>query len=211
MDRRDALGILGLASLAGLVSHALGQTAAPSAAPAKAPPAKNPISLAQWSLHRRFGLCKPEERPSVVADPMDFGKFAREEFAITRLELVNSFYRPRIAEKGFAATLRKRFDDDGVQSVLIMCDGEGLCGSAEESARKEFAANHEKWLELAKALGCHSIRVNAIGEGSADEQAKRCADGLSKLVAAAKPYGLQVIVENHGGLSSDGSWLVDVI
>jgi sugar phosphate isomerase/epimerase len=211
MDRRDALGILGLASLAGLVSHALGQTAAPSAAPAKAPPAKNPISLAQWSLHRRFGLCKPEERPSVVADPMDFGKFAREEFGITRLELVNSFYRPRIAEKGFATALRKRFDDDGVQSVLIMCDGEGLCGSAEESARKEFAANHEKWLELAKALGCHSIRVNAIGEGSADEQAKRCADGLAKLVAAAKPYGLQVIVENHGGLSSDGSWLVGVI
>ena len=211
MDRRDALGILGLASLGGLVSHALGQSAAPAAATVTAPPAKNPISLAQWSLHRRFGLCKPEERPSVVADPMDFGKFAREEFGITRLELVNSFYRPRIAEKGFATALRKRFDDDGVQSLLIMCDGEGLCGSAEESARKEFAANHEKWLELAKALGCHSIRVNAIGEGTADEQAKRCADGLVKLVAAAKTYGLQVIVENHGGLSSDGSWVVGVI
>ena len=217
MDRRSALGILGLASLGGLVSRAIGQEAAPSsvpmAVPAKSSSARvsNPISLAQWSLHRRFGLCKPAERPSVIADPLDFGAIAREEFGITRLELVNSFYRPKIGEQGFAEALRKRFDGDGVESLLIMCDGEGLCGAADESARREFAANHAKWMELAKALGCHSIRVNAIGDGTADEQAKRCADGLAKLVAAAKPFGLNVIVENHGGLSSDGNWLVGVI
>ena len=217
MDRRSVLGILGLASLGGLVSRAIGQEAAPSsvplAVPAKSSSARagNPISLAQWSLHRRFGLCKPAERPSVIADPLDFGAIAREEFGITRLELVNSFYRPKIGEQGFAEALRKRFDGDGVESLLIMCDGEGLCGAADESARREFAANHAKWMELAKALGCHSIRVNAIGEGTADEQAKRCADGLAKLVAAAKPFGLNVIVENHGGLSSDGNWLVGVI
>jgi L-ribulose-5-phosphate 3-epimerase len=197
MDRRSALGILGLASLGGLVSQALGQQSAPAAGSVAATPAraKNPISLAQWSLHRRFGLCRPDERPSVLADPLDFGKIARDEFGITRLELVNSFYRPKIGEK----------------SLLIMCDGEGLCGAADESARREFAANHAKWMELAKSLGCHSIRVNAIGEGTADEQAKRCADGLARLVAAAKPFGLSVIVENHGGLSSDGNWLVGVI
>jgi sugar phosphate isomerase/epimerase len=217
MDRRSALGILGLASLGGLVPRVIGQEAAPSsvprATPAKESPARagNPISLAQWSLHRRFGLCRPDERPAVLADPLDFGKIAREEFGITRLELVNSFYRPKIGKKGFAEALRKRFDGDGVESLLIMCDGEGLCGDADESARREFAANHAKWIELAKALGCHSIRVNAIGEGTADEQAKRCADGLAKLVAAAKPFGLDVIVENHGGLSSDGNWLVGVI
>lgn len=217
MHRRDALGILGMASVGGIIGCALGaQQGAPAAKPADeksaaAAPAKNPISLAQWSFHRRFGLCRPEEKPAVVADPMDFGKFAREEFGITRIELVNSFYRPRIAEKGFAETLRKRFDGDGAKALLIMCDGEGLCGAADEGARREFAANHAKWLELAHALGCHSIRVNAIGEGNAEEQAKRCADGLSKLVALAKPHGLNVIVENHGGLSSDGNWVVGVI
>jgi sugar phosphate isomerase/epimerase len=219
MDRRDALGLLGIATFGGLVSGAIGRSASAAppakdaAAPAPARPARatNPISLAQWSLHRRFGLCKPEERPSVIADPMDFGRIARDEFGITRVELVNSFYRPKIDEKSFAETLRKRFDGDGVASLLIMCDGEGLCGAAEEGARRAFAANHVKWLELAKSLGCHSIRVNAIGEGTADEQGKRCADGLSKLVAAAKPYALNVIVENHGGLSSDGNWLVGVI
>ena len=205
MNRRDAMQIVGLASLAAFAS--------PGAAIALPddPVTANPISLAQWSLHRRFGLCKPEERPAKVDDAMDFAKIAKSEFGISRLEYVNSFYRPRIGEPTLAAELKKRADDHGVTSLLIMCDGEGICGGAEEKARVQFAENHRKWLELAKALGCHSIRVNAIGEGSKDEQAARCADGLAKLVAAAKPFGLQVIVENHGGLSSDGAWLAGVI
>ena len=205
MNRRDAMQIVGLASLAAFASPG-----AAIALPDDTVTA-NPISLAQWSLHRRFGLCKPEERPAKVEDPMDFARFARTEFGISRLEYVNSFYRPRIGEPTLAAELKKRADDHGVTSLLIMCDGEGICGGAEEKARVQFAENHRKWLELAKALGCHSIRVNAIGEGSKDEQAARCADGLAKLVAVAKPFGLQVIVENHGGLSSDGAWLAGVI
>ncbi len=216
MHRRDALGVLGLASLGGLVSHAF--AAAPPLAPAQQGAAKtagaeprNPISLAQWSLHRRFGFGKPGERAKDPADPMDFARIAREEFGISLIELVNSFYRPRIGEKGLAAEMRRRFDDAGVSTLLIMCDGEGLCGAADDAARATFASNHVRWLELAKALGCHSIRVNAIGEGDAAEQSKRCADGLAKLVAVAKPFGLSVIVENHGGLSSDGNWLVGVI
>ena len=204
MHRRDAIQLLGLASLTPLTSLQSITSATPK-------PFPNPISLAQWSLHRRFGLCKPEERPAKVDDAMDFAKIAREEFGLSRLEYVNSFYRPRIGEKTLAAELLKRCKDHGVTSVLIMCDGEGICGAVDESARKTFAENHTKWLELATALGCHSIRVNAIGEGSKDEQAKHCSDGLSKLVALAKPYGLQVIVENHGGLSSDGAWLRGVI
>ena len=208
MHRRDALQFLGLASLAAMTPPAL--AAIGSTAP-RADPIRNPISLAQWSLHRRFGLCKPEERPTKVDDPMDFAKITKSEFGLSRVEYVNSFYRPRIGETTLAAELKKRADDLGVTSLLIMCDGEGICGGADEKARAQFAENHKKWLELAKALGCHSIRVNAIGEGTKEEQAQRCRDGLSKLVAAAKPFGLNVIVENHGGLSSDGAWLAGVI
>lgn len=231
MHRRHALGLVGLASLAALAPQALGAQddgagqagskpgLKPGSQPGSQPDGRsggadatpNPISLAQWSLHRRFGFGKSEERDPNPRDPMDFAKIAKEEFGLTRIEYVNSFYRPRIGEKSLAAEMRKRCDDLGVSSLLIMCDGEGLCGAADEKARAQFAANHEQWLALGRALGCHSIRVNAIGEGSKDEQAKRCADGLSKLVAVAKPFGLSVIVENHGGLSSDGAWLAGVI
>ncbi len=223
MNRRDAIGVVGLASL-GALSARVGafddasppasppaSTAASTAAPPSTARASNPISLAQWSLHRRFGLCRPEERPPVIADAMDFAKIAKSEFGLTRVEYVNQFYSEKIGDSSFARELRTRSDDQGVRNELIMCDGEGLCGAAEEKSRAEFASNHLKWLELAQALGCHSIRVNAIGEGDASEQIKRCADGLTKLLAVAKPFDINVIVENHGGLSSDGAWVVEVM
>lgn len=221
-SRREALAALGAMSLAsvgalgGAARAASGppadgetSTSAPAAKPAGRPP--NPISLAQWSLHRRFGLGRPEERPKEPTDPREFPRLAREEFGLARVEHVNQFYAARIGEPGFAAELRRRCDDHGVASLLIMCDGLGLCGAAEDTARAAFAEAHRPWAELAKALGCHSLRVNAIGEGAKDEQARRCADGLSRLCALARPYGLSVIVENHGGLSSDGTWLAGVV
>lgn len=215
MNRRNALGLFGLASLAALAPSVFAQEGAAGAAPSSAADAakllSNPISLAQWSLHRRFGFGRPEERAKNPADPMDFAKISKEEFGITRIELVNQFYAGKIGEKTLGAEFRKRCDDIGVKCELIMCDGEGLCGAADKNARAQFAANHEKWLAFAKEIGCHSIRVNAIGEGNADEQKIRCADGLVKLLAVAKPFDLKVIVENHGGLSSDGAWLVDVM
>ena len=215
MNRRDALGLVGLASLAALAPRAFGQDGAAGAASPQASGdttlLSNPISLAQWSLHRRFGFGKPEERAKAPADPMDFAKISKEEFGITRIELVNQFYVGKIGETSLGSEFRKRCVDLGVTCELIMCDGEGICGAADKTARAQFAANHEKWLAFAKEIGCHSIRVNAMGEGNADEQKIRCADGLVKLLAVAKPFDLKVIVENHGGLSSDGAWLVDVM
>ncbi len=206
-SRREMLAALSVVGASVLLPstevHAM--QAVPSAKPA------NPISLAQWSLHRTFGLCEPEEKPSVVLDAMDFAKISKEQYGISRIEYVNQFYRARADDATLASELRKRADDVGVASVLIMCDGEGLSGAAEASARKEFAANHSKWCALAAALGCTAIRVNARGEGSAEEQIDRCADGLTQLLAIAKPFGLKVIVENHGGLSSDGAWVVKLM
>jgi sugar phosphate isomerase/epimerase len=92
-----------------------------------------------------------------------------------------------------------------------MCDSEGDLGDLVEAKRRQAVENHYKWLDAAKALGCHSIRVNARSSGSYDEQRDRAADGLHKLCEFAAPLGLNVIVENHGGLSSNGSWLAAVI
>lgn len=84
---------------------------------------------------------------------------------------------------------------------------EGDLGDADEKKRKQAVENHYKWVDAAKSLGCHSIRVNARSTGSYDEQMERAADGLRKLCDFAVQPGLNVIVENHGGLSSNGAWL----
>lgn len=161
------------------------------------------ISLAQWSLHRRFFNDKK--------DAMEFPAMAKREFGIDAVEYVNAFYKDRVTTPGIFPELRKRCDDEGVSSVLIMCDGEGAIGARDERERVKTVDNHRKWLDAAKTLGCHAIRVNAASEGTYDEQMSLAADGLTKLCDAADPLGLSVIVENHGGLSSNGQWLAGVM
>ncbi len=151
------------------------------------------ISLAQWSLHRSLfeGLL----------DPMAFPAAARGEYGIGAVEYVNTFYRELSPDARWTAELGRRCRDAGVRSLLIMCDGEGRIGDPDTAAREKTVANHVRWLEAAAALGCHAIRVNAASE----------ADGLRRLAERAEPYGLSVLVENHGGLSSDGAWLAATI
>lgn len=161
------------------------------------------ISLAQWSLNRAID--------GRTLDPLDFATIARRDFDIDAIEYVNQFYRGRTADGEYLKQLRKRADDSGVTSVLIMCDGEGRLGDPDDAARAKAIDNHRPWLEWASALGCHAIRVNAASSGNADEQKRLAADGLSRLTEIAAQSQLNVIVENHGGLSSNGAWLAGVI
>jgi sugar phosphate isomerase/epimerase len=88
-----------------------------------------------------------------------------------------------------------------------MCDAEGALGDPDPARRRQAVENHHKWVEAAAFLGCHSIRVNAQSEGAYDEQLRLAADGLRRLCEFADGHGIGVLVENHGGLSSDGAWL----
>jgi L-ribulose-5-phosphate 3-epimerase len=163
------------------------------------------ISLAEWSLNKSlFG------RTDLKITNLDFPRIARR-LGIEGLEYVNQFFMDKARDKDYLAELNKRVKDNNCKSVLIMCDNEGNLGAVEKAKRLETIENHIKWLEAAKTLGCHSIRVNARSEGSYEEQQKLAADGLHGLCEKAKPFGLNVIVENHGGLSSNGEWLVGVI
>ena len=161
------------------------------------------ISLAQWSLHRAFFDKK--------ADPLDFAKIAKTDFGIEAVEYVNQFFKDKAKDQAYLGDLKKRADDHGVTSVLIMCDGEGALGDPDERKRLEAVDNHKKWVEAAKFLGCHSIRVNAQSSGAYWEQMKLAADGLRKLTEFGATYQIGVIVENHGGLSSNGTWLSSTI
>jgi sugar phosphate isomerase/epimerase len=114
-------------------------------------------------------------------------------------------------DKTYLTALKKRCDDNGVSSLLIMCDREGNLGDPDSAARTTAVENHYKWVEAAEFLGCHSVRVNAGSQGTWDEQRGYAGDGLRRLSEFAAPYGLNVIVENHGGLSSNGKWLAQVI
>jgi len=160
------------------------------------------ISLAQWSLHRtlRDGKLSALDFPA-KAKALGFGA----------VEYVNSFFVDRVGDKVWLEDLRGRCRDLDIQNLLIMCDGLGALGDPDAAARTQAIERHLPWLDAAKTLGCHSIRVNAQSDGTRDEQTQRAADGLRRLAEQGDQRGLNVIVENHGGLSSDGSWLAGVM
>ena len=84
-------------------------------------------------------------------------------------------------------------------------------GDPDAKARTQAIENHYKWVKAAKFLGCHAIRVNARSNGSYDEQIKLSVDGLQRLTDYGSKHNINIIVENHGGLSSNGAWLAEVI
>lgn len=161
------------------------------------------ISLAQWSLHRTL---RAKEM-----DHLDFARVAKRDFGIEAIEYVNTFFKDKARDAAYLAEMNTRAADEGVTQYLIMCDGEGRLGDPDAALRATAVENHRKWLEAAKVLGCVTIRVNAASVGSFEEQQKLAADGLRKLTEMAAPMNLNVVVENHGGLSSDGKWLSGVM
>ncbi|XZE21180.1 sugar phosphate isomerase/epimerase family protein [Pirellulaceae bacterium SH449] len=161
------------------------------------------ISLAQWSLH------KPLFAKQI--DHLDFAKITKERYGIEGVEYVNQFFKDKAKDEAYLSEMKKRAADVGVTSLLIMIDGEGALGDQNNDSRTKAIENHYKWVEAAKYLGCHSIRVNAETKADYEEGKKLAADGLRRLAEFAKPFGINVIVENHGGLSSNGKWLAETI
>lgn len=184
------------------------------------------ISLAQWSLNRSFfgksrelgweewGNRLQNDPSSLIQgelDPLNFPVIAKNDYGIDAVEYVNTFYYDKATDEEYLRELKSRCDNEGVTSVLIMCDALGNLGDPDKTKRSQAVENHHPWVDAAKYLGCHSIRVNARSQGSYEEQQKLAADGLRKLCEYGEQQDIYIIVENHGGLSSNGQWLTGVM
>lgn len=197
-NRRAFLGVAGLAAGAGILA-----ASSPAVRAAAAPAPWFRISLAEWSFNRALFGNKMTN--------LDFPVVARREFGIDVVEYVNQFFMDKAEDRAYLAELKKRCDDNGVKSGLIMCDREGALGDADAAARTKAVENHYKWVTAAAYLGCHSIRVNAQSSGAFGAQLDYATDGLRRLSQFGAQHNINVIVENHGGNSSNGKWLASVI
>ena len=181
---------------------AAGMTLAPKAF-SRAPKKSFQISLAEWSLHKALFSKK--------IDNLDFPGIAKNTYGISVVEYVNQFFKDKAEDTAYLNQLLDRCKDNGVKNHLIMIDGEGGLAELDEKARLKSVENHYKWVHAAKHLGCKTIRVKAHGEGSKEDVLKAAVDGLSRLGEYGEKEGINIIVENHGGYSSDGQWLAEVM
>lgn len=168
------------------------------------------LSLAQWSIHRMIRNDK--------VDPYTFAEKAKG-WGFTGLEYVSQLYNPELADANYSDEAMTAFVDKsnaeakkhGLKNVLIMIDGQGNLAVSDATERKAAVERHYKWVDAAAALGCHSIRVNLAGNSVPEEWMSNSIDGLTQLATYAKDKNINVIVENHGGLSSNGAMLAEVM
>jgi sugar phosphate isomerase/epimerase len=203
-QRREFLKKAGLASMAiGLLSNPLSGLAKPHNT------TSFKISLAEWSVNRLIFQGK--------LDHLDF-PLETKKHGIHAVEYVNQFFMDKAKDKAYLGEMNTRCKNEGIEQVLIMCDREGMLGAKSATDRQQTVENHKKWVEAAQFLGCHSIRINAYTEipwsadpNDAAEAMKLCADGMRSLCEFADDYGINVLIENHGGFSSDGKWLLGML
>ena len=168
------------------------------------------LSLAQWSLNKQIFAGD--------TDPMEFARVANE-LGFEGVEYVSGLYAegikkaddPQKAMQEVLDTLKAKSEEYNVENVLIMVDGEGELASPDEATRNTAVENHKKWVDAAEFLGCQSIRVNLFGTNDQEEWKSAAVDGLTKLSEYASEKNINVLVENHGYLSSNAALLVEVM
>ncbi|MET6989681.1 sugar phosphate isomerase/epimerase family protein [Sediminicola arcticus] len=168
------------------------------------------LSLAQWSMHKMV--------IDQDVDPYTFAEKAKG-WGFTGLEYVSGLYYKELEKSNFSKEAMAIFVEKcnaesakyGMRNVLIMIDGQGDLATTDAKDRKKAVENHYKWVDAAAAMGCHSIRVNLAGSQNPEEWVSNSVDGLKQLATYAKEKNVNIIVENHGGLSSNASKLVEVM
>ncbi len=179
-------------------------------APQEAPKQIFEISLAQWSIHNQIW--------DGTIDPMDFASVAKD-LGYTGLEYVSNLYIGNevnypMKDKGIEAILtelKHRSDSLGMTNVLIMIDDEGDLSVEDEALTAQAVENHKKWVDAAAFLGCRAIRVNLFGSSDAEAWVTSSVRSLKALSTYAADKNIAILVENHGGLSSDGKLLAQVM
>jgi sugar phosphate isomerase/epimerase len=168
--------------------------------------AQNPrfqISLAEWSLNRTI-------RKGLLTN-LDFPRVTRTVYGLDAVEYVSTLFAGKGEDMSYLTALKDSCTKYGVKSLLIMVDGEGNLADTSLAARNKAIENHYKWVKAAKFLGCHTIRVNAGGRGTMGQMQAAAIDALSRLSDYAAGYGINVVVENHGGNSSIAKWLAEIM
>ncbi len=168
------------------------------------------LSLAQWSMHNMIR--------EDGADPYSFAQKAKG-WGFSGLEYVSQLYAPELEAEGYSQEAMDAFvkksneaaQKHGLTNVLIMVDREGDLSTSDAAKRQQAVENHHKWVDAAAAMGCHAIRVNLSGSDDPEQWMANSIEGLTSLAMYAKDKGIEVLVENHGGLSSNAALLAQVM
>lgn len=176
------------------------------------------LAISSFSLHQKLGplrlqLRDAEGNRQIFEMPLP-QEITLEEFAtnvsrsigssaieICQIQLEDDSER--------IARLRAHLDELGIR-VLNMPIDAGNLASSTGAHLEEDIADIEHWLDIAKILGAQYARVNAglALDDPGEENRDSLVSSLRRLGDSAAARGIKLLVENHGGLSSDPDYLI---
>ncbi len=178
------------------------------------------IGLSTWSLHRHMGPIKrqvvtdtgekhewTEEYPEDVS-LLDFAGFARKEYGLTHLELIQMSFPS--TEASYLKKLRSAVEAAEAVIENVPIDVGDICELAPER-RAEHVRNIKSWMDVAAAIGSRAVRVNTGPSREGSDALALAVESCKRLAEHADKLGLNVLIENHGGISSDPQLLKQLI
>jgi len=162
------------------------------------------LSLVETSLSRSLKAGQLKHQ--------DFVRVAREKFDIEAVEYASQFFpdgSPPTDEH--LKTLNKQAARYGVRQLLIAIAGDVRIADAVPSKRERALRDARRWIDAARSLGCHSVRINPTSTGNPADQSGRASDSVSTLCEYAEVKKINVLLGNYGGLSADASWIAGIV
>ena len=153
-------------------------------------------------------------------DLLGFPDLVKNTYGINGAEYWSIPFMGRENDKDFLNDLKRRSDDIGVDNLIILVDdidiktmqsGPSLA-SSNKNDRDTAIDYHKKWVDVAKNIGCHSIRINLRSEEENDQKIlENSSESISKLIEFSKQDNISIVIENHGGITGDADWLVSLM
>jgi sugar phosphate isomerase/epimerase len=160
------------------------------------------LSLAQWSFHKELKDGRMSNQGFIKA---------AAEMGFEGVEYVDQFFDGKVKDFPFLDDLKATAKTAGIKNLLIMVDRCGNIGASDEEERNRSVDKHKEWVDVAKYLGCTAIRINAHGDGDAETLKSNCIKGITQLAKYANSQGINILIENHGGMSNNGTWMVSMM
>lgn len=182
----------------------------------------NYLAVSSFSLHSALGPLTIEKRQDdgqltnlVIEFPRrhsleEFFELARDRVGVKAIELCEIQFDSATPER--IGQLRAALSASGLHLLTLPIDT-GNLGEPNDVWRQQDERRILRWFEIARELGARYVRVNAGTPGV--EVAEAAMDGLvaslRSLGDKANAMGLRLLIENHGGSSSDPDFLTGLL
>ncbi len=153
-------------------------------------------------------------------DILEFPEMIKEIYKINGAEYWSIAFMGKEKDKNFLRELNSRSKDQEVENLIILVDNVDLktmengpsLASSKKDEREESIAFHKNWIDVASEIGCHSIRVNLRSdEPDTNKILDNSSESILSLIDHSKSQGVNVVVENHGGITGDADWVVNLM